>query len=30
MGFQKNGYNLFSTSRKAKVELAEFIAEKAG
>jgi hypothetical protein len=30
MGFQKNGYHLLSTSKKAKVELAQYIAEKAG
>ena len=30
MGFQKNGYHLLSTSKKAKVDLAQYIAEKAG
>jgi len=30
IGFQKNGYQLLAESRKAKIELAEYIAERAG
>lgn len=30
IGFQKNGYDLLSESRKSKIELAQFIAEQAG
>lgn len=30
VGFQKNGYHLLSNSKKAKIELAQYIADKAG
>jgi hypothetical protein len=30
VGFQKNGYHLLAESKKSKIELAEYIAEKAG